>query len=98
MNKRDPIIPLPPPKMQVVNMFTEYSKLCPYRAMNEPRGVRHYKLHADNSGSHADIKMTSNGFTLTKFPSKSAGLLPREIFKDLPIVTYKGYTSSSKIS
>ena len=62
------------------------------------RGVKHYKVHADNSGSHADIIMTSNGSTLTKCPSKNAGLLPSEIFKDPPIVTYKGYTSSSKIS
>ena len=74
--------------------------------MNEPRekqlaknrGVEHYKLHADNSGSHADIVMTSNGSTLTKSPSKNAGLLPREIFKDPRIVAYKGCTSSSKIS
>ena len=42
--------------------------------------------------------VTSNGSTLTKCPSKSAALLPSEIFKDPPIVTYKGYTSSSKIS
>ena len=62
------------------------------------RGVKHYKLHADNSGSHADIIMTSTGSSLTKCPSKNAGLLPSEIFKDPPIVTYKGYTSSSKIS
>ena len=52
-------------------------------------GVKHYKLHADNSGSHADIIMTSGGFTLTKCPSKNAGLLPSEIFKDSPIVTSK---------
>ena len=62
------------------------------------RGVKHYKLHADNSGSHADIIMTSIGSTLTKCPSKNAGLLPSEIFKDPPIVTIKGYTSSNKIS
>ena len=61
------------------------------------RGVKHYKLHADNSGSHADIIMTSTGSTLTKCPSKNVGLLPSELFKDPPIVTYKGYTSSSKI-
>ena len=92
--------------MQVVNMFTEYPKLCPFRAMNEPRekklakngGVKHYKLDADNCGSHAGIIMTSNSSTLTKCPSKNAGLLPSKIFKDPPIVTYKGYTSSSKIS
>ena len=42
--------------------------------------------------------MTSNSSTLTKCPSKNAGLLPTEIFKDPPIVTYEGYTSSSKIS
>ena len=42
--------------------------------------------------------MTFNGSTLTKCPSKNAGLLPTEIFKDPPIVTYEGYTSSSKIS
>ena len=60
--------------------------------------LKHYKLYADNSGSHADIIMTSNGSTLTKCPSKNAGLLPSEIFKDPPIVIYKGYTSSSKIS
>ena len=53
---------------------------------------------ADNSGSHADIILTSTGSTLTKCPSKNAGLLPSETFKDPPIVTYKGYTSSSKIS
>ena len=61
------------------------------------RGVKHYKLHADNSGSHAGIIMTSNGSTL-KCPSENAGLLPSEIFRDPPIVTYKGYPSSSKIS
>ena len=46
----------------------------------------------------ADIIMTSIGSTLTKCPSKNAGLLPSELFKDPPIVTYKGYTSSSKLS
>ena len=71
--------------------------------MNEPRekktgekGVKHYKLHADKSGSHGDIIMTSNGSALTKCPSIN-GLLPSELFKGPPIVTYKGYTSSSKI-
>ena len=46
--------------MQVVNMFTEYFKLCPSRAMNEPReitgkktGVKHYKLHADTETAEA---------------------------------------------
>ena len=62
------------------------------------RDVKHYKLHADNSGRHADIIMTSNDSTLTKCSSKNPGLLPSEIFKDPPIVTYKEYTSSSKIS
>ena len=41
--------------------------------MNEPRekklakngGVKHYKLDADNCGSHAGIIMTSNSSTLT---------------------------------
>ena len=33
------------------------------------RGVKHYKLQAGNSGSHADIIMTSNDSTLTKCPS-----------------------------
>ena len=42
--------------------------------------------------------MTSNGSTLTKCPSKNAGLLPSEIFKDSLILTYKGYPSSSIIS
>ena len=59
-------------------------------------GVKHYKLHADNSGSHADIIMTSNGSTLTKCPSKNAGLLLSEIFKDPSIVTYKGILVRAK--